>query len=80
MWADDKTSGSLRLLESLEALELGIHGKFELWRALNIAAEIEPALRGVDYERLSARAENQEAQVEAFRLEAAQVTLAEAER
>jgi hypothetical protein len=76
MRADDKGSGALRMIESLEALELGIHGKFSLWRALRAAATVAPELRGVDYDNLLARAEIQEGQVEAFRLEAAKTALA----
>jgi hypothetical protein len=58
MRADDKASGLLCLFESLEALELGIHGKWALWRALSTAAGVAPALRGVAFDELSARAES----------------------
>lgn len=40
MRVDDKSSGSLRLFESLEAIALGIHGKLALWLALSAASEI----------------------------------------
>ncbi|HEY3303611.1 MAG TPA: hypothetical protein VGL70_08780 [Candidatus Binatia bacterium] len=57
MRVDDKASGSLRLLESLEAIALGIHGKLALWLALSTTSEIAAELRGVDYERLAHRAQ-----------------------
>ena len=68
---DDSSRGPLRLLESLEVLGLGIHGKLALWRALGAAADSSPALRGFDYERLTRRAEEQRWRVEVVRLEAA---------
>lgn len=73
---DDSARGPLRLLESLEAVGLGIHAKLALWRALSAAAEIAPALEGVDYERLVQRAEEQRRRMEVFRLQAAKVALA----
>jgi hypothetical protein len=60
-----------RLLESLEVVGLGIHGKLALWQALKTAAEELPPLRGpVDYERLTRRAEEQRRRIEIVRLEA----------
>jgi hypothetical protein len=72
---DDPTHGDLRLLESLEALSLGIEGKRSLWLALSTAAEVSPRLRIADYQRLKQRAEEQRARVEARRLETAKVAL-----
>ena len=72
---DDPAGGALRLLESMEALSLGIEGKRSLWRALAAAAEDAPALQGVDYEGLTRRAEEQRLRVEALRLEAARRAL-----
>jgi hypothetical protein len=72
MRLDDSAHGPLRLLESLEAVELGINGKLALWRALIAAAEVAPALRGaLDYQRLVKRATEQIERVEAHRLNAA---------
>jgi hypothetical protein len=72
MRLDDSARGPLRLLESLEAVELGISGKLALWRALVAAVEIAPALRGaLDYQRLAERATEQIERVELYRLEAA---------
>jgi hypothetical protein len=68
---DDPAGGALRLLESLEALSLGIEGKRSMWRALAEASEATPSLRGVDYERLIQRAEEQRSRVEEVRIEAA---------
>ena len=61
------TSG-LGTFESLEFLELGIQGKWALWRALAVAAETEPRLQGPDFEQLIERAEKQRSQVEQRRL------------
>jgi hypothetical protein len=68
---DDSARGPLRLLESLEVLGLGIHGKLALWGALGAAADSSPALQGLDYGRLAPRAEKQRSRVEVVRLEAA---------
>jgi hypothetical protein len=69
---DDNARGPLRLLESLEAVAIGIHGKSGMWQSLNAAAENFPPLQGlVDYERLARRAEEQRRRVEVVRLEAA---------
>ena len=68
---DDSARGPLRLLESLEVLGLGIHGKLALWGALGAAADSSPALRGFDCGRLAQRAEKQRSRVEVVRLEAA---------
>ncbi|NTU81215.1 MAG: hypothetical protein HGA45_17840 [Chloroflexales bacterium] len=74
---DDSSEGALRLFEGLEAVSLGIEGKRGLWQALAAVASAQPALRGVDYERLIQRAEAQRRQVEAAWLNAALVALAD---
>jgi hypothetical protein len=68
---DDPTDGALRLLESLETVALGIDGKRALWMALAAVADQLPALSGVDYARLTRRAEAQRASVETQRVAAA---------
>jgi hypothetical protein len=73
---DDSAQGPLRLFESLEVLSLGIEGKLLLWRALAAAAEVSPKLRGMDYDRLAERANEQRVRVEPMRLEAARAALA----
>lgn len=73
---EDRASGPLRLLEGVEAVALGIHGKLALWRALAAAAEVAPALKGVDYERLVQRARDQRQRLEGVRLQAAKAALA----
>ncbi|HEU4641132.1 MAG TPA: hypothetical protein VFS44_01670 [Gemmatimonadaceae bacterium] len=73
---DDPSGGPLRLLEALETLGTGIHGKVALWCALAAAAERDPALRGTDYDALARRAEEQRARLEAVRLGAARAALA----
>ena len=69
---DDSGKGELQMLESLEAVALGIQGKAALWRALASAAG--PGKR-VDYSGLEQRALNQFQRVEALRLEAARTAL-----
>ncbi|MGH7930337.1 MAG: hypothetical protein ACREQV_21380 [Candidatus Binatia bacterium] len=73
---DDRAAGSLRLLESLELVSLGIEGKLGLWRALTSAAENSPALRIAGYDRLANRAMDQRRRAESLRLDAARMTLA----
>jgi hypothetical protein len=68
---DDPAGGALRLLEALDAVSTGIAGKRLLWRALAAAAEEVSELRGLDYERLEQRAEEQRRRLEPLRLEAA---------
>ena len=72
---DDSAHGDLRLLESFEALSLGIEGKKSLWIALAAAAEVSPKLQIADYERLKSRAEEQRSRVEAKRVEFAKAAL-----
>ncbi|HEU4342524.1 MAG TPA: hypothetical protein VFU31_13230 [Candidatus Binatia bacterium] len=72
---EDRAGGPLRLLEGVEAVALGIEGKLALWQALNAAAEVAPALRGVDYERLAQRARDQRERLEGVRLQAAEAAL-----
>jgi hypothetical protein len=74
---DDSARGPLRLLESLEVLGLGIHGKLALWHALDAAADASPSLQGVDYERLAQRAEEQRWRVEVVRLETAKTAFSD---
>jgi hypothetical protein len=75
---DDKADGAMRLFEGLEAIGLGIHGKWSLAKALAAASNDVPALQGFDYERLARRSEDQRGRVEIMRLEAAKVALSEA--
>ena len=73
---DSEAAGSLRLLESIEAVALGIDGKRALWRSLAAAAEVDPRLKALDYERLERRAEEQHSRAETVRLDAAKKALA----
>jgi len=73
--ADDESRGTLRRLERLEALALGIDGKSALWQALKAAAELAPELRQMDYEQLVQRAQQQRSRVEMLRVQAARVAL-----
>jgi hypothetical protein len=65
------TRDGLGIFEALEFLEVGIHGKVELWRALAAVAAANTRLQGIDFEQLTARAEKQRAIVENRRLTAA---------
>ena len=47
---DDPQGGGLRLLETFEALSLGIEGKRLLWRSLKTAAVYNSELQGTDYQ------------------------------
>jgi len=73
---DDESGGPLRRLELIELLGVGIDGKRALWAALQAAAEVTPALRDADYERLIRRAEQQRAIVETRRLAVGTMALA----
>jgi hypothetical protein len=66
---------SLRRLERLEALALGIQGKLRLWRALDAASNFNKDLAGVDYSRLAQRALDQHNHVETLRIDAAMSAL-----
>jgi hypothetical protein len=66
----DKEDG-LGTLEALEFLTLGILGKRALWRALALLAPHDIRLAGVDFEKLTERAELQHAATEEQRLRVA---------
>ena len=66
---------ALRLLDGLEALELGIAGKEALWQALATLADQTPELGTMDYPALLARAMDQRQRVETLRLAAARAAL-----
>ena len=61
----------LETFESLEFLQLGIHGKLALWRALAVVSATDARLGGTDFSHLARRAEDQESRVEQRRLETA---------
>jgi len=65
-------AADLETFEALEFLQLGIHGKLALWRALAVAAATDARLKSTDFSRLAERAKEQENSVEQQRLEAAQ--------
>ncbi len=67
-----QSENDLKTFEALEFLQLGIHGKWALWRALDAVAAKDTRLQGTDFANLIARAEIQEAEVDHRRLEAAQ--------
>jgi hypothetical protein len=73
---DDTSNGSMRLFEGLEALALGIRGKWGLWRALAVVSATEPGLQGITYEQLIQQSEDQHRRVEQMRLDAAKAALA----
>jgi hypothetical protein len=75
--ADDPGDGTLRLLEAVETLELGVHGKLGLWKALAANEQLVPVLSMVQYEPLIRQAEAQETLIESVRLDAAQSAFVE---
>lgn len=77
---DDRGTSAMHLFESLEAVSLGIVGKGGLWRALQAAAAVEPALSRTDYPALIRRAEEQCARIEAERLAVAPQVLSHNQR
>lgn len=62
------SSGDFGTFEALEFLSLGIQGKLSLWHALQVVAVTDARLRGLDFETLIARAQEQYARVEERRL------------
>ena len=66
---------SLGLLEGLEALGLGIHGKQGLWVVLAELAPRDARLAGFDFEALQSRGTAQAAVVERERRAAARLAL-----
>ena len=84
-WVGEKASrmklrhsepSGLGTFETIEHLELGIQGKWGLWRALGKVAAGHPALRDTDFELLAHRAADQYARLEWQRIEMAQRVLA----
>src|ERR1700691_4399116 len=66
-----QTDGDLETFEALEFLQLGIHGKLALWRAVAVAAATDAGIKATDFSHLAAQAKEQENSVEQQRLEAA---------
>ncbi len=73
--APRKDAEGLALLESLEVLALGIHGKLGLWRALAVVQPREPLLAELDLDALAWRASDQHERVDRLRLVAAATVL-----
>ncbi|MBA2685849.1 MAG: hypothetical protein H0U66_15295 [Gemmatimonadaceae bacterium] len=69
---DDSSHGPLHLLEAVEMLALGVHGKRGLWTALDASRAAIPALGNVDYAHLTKQAEEQRTLIESVRMSAAQ--------
>ncbi|MEP7088135.1 MAG: hypothetical protein ABI884_12595 [Gemmatimonadota bacterium] len=69
---DDSSHGPLHLLEAVEMLALGVHGKRGMWTALEASRAAIPALGNVDYAQLTKQAEAQGALIESVRMSAAQ--------
>jgi len=84
-WLGEKLSelklrrGDLGTFEALEALALGIQGKLALWRALDIIAEVDPRLEGLDFNQLADSAQRQHSQAEDLRLRSALAAFASAQ-
>lgn len=71
----DSVENPFGRLEMLETLSLGVQGRLKLWRALEVVAPSRPALAGIDFKSLQARAREQHDVIEAQRLEAAREAL-----
>lgn len=67
----DSGNPNLALVQSFEALALGITGKRSLWRTLGALDGNAQSLRGIDFARLEARAVDQIERVESKGLEMA---------
>ncbi|HSS98836.1 MAG TPA: hypothetical protein VLK33_17495 [Terriglobales bacterium] len=63
-----KSNSGLGVFEALEFLELGIHGKWTLWRALGELAHVNSDLDSFDFAKLAESAARQRSEVEAQRL------------
>ena len=72
---DDRAAGSFHLLEAVEAIAIGIHGKAGLWSAL-AAAHIR-GIPAADLDRLVRRAGEQRNRIEELRLDAAKTAFQE---
>jgi hypothetical protein len=83
-WLGEKLSefklrqGDFGTFEALEALAVGIQGKLALWRALQIIAEVDARLGGLDFDELADSAERQHSEAEELRLQSALVAFASA--
>jgi hypothetical protein len=75
LMVDDSTDGPLHLLEAVELLGLGVHGKRCLWVALDDNKDANPVLQMVDYKPLIEQTDAQRGIIELVRLEAARAAL-----
>ena len=73
---DDPSDGALHLLEAVEMLALGVHGKRGLWVALAASRDNIPALATEDFNALTAQAKAQRALIESVRLAGAKAAFA----
>lgn len=64
-------SAELSRLMDIEALSLGIEGKFAMWRALKEVADVDERLAATDFDGLAERAKRQYETLEPYRLQAA---------
>ncbi len=62
---------ALNRLEQIEGLVLGVRGKKALWDALGASLPTDPRFTEIDFDELSANAEQQLAELEQYRLAAA---------
>ncbi len=63
-------SAELSRLMDIEALSLGIEGKFAMWRALKEIADLDAQLAATDFDGLAERAGRQRETLEPYRLQA----------
>ena len=69
-------SAELSRLMDIEALSLGVEGKFAMWRALKEVADVDDRLAATDFHGLAERARRQYEALEPYRLQAAAFSFA----
>jgi len=68
-WKLQRDSGGFGTLEALETLTLGILAKLALWRVLPVIAKVDTRICETDFDKLTARAQEQYARVEQYRMQ-----------
>jgi len=64
-----RDSGGIGTFEALETLTLGILAKLALWRVLPVIAKVDTRICETDFDKLTARAQEQYARVEQYRMQ-----------
>src|SRR5215207_709288 len=77
LYLDDPDQGSLRRVEMLETIAMGIFGKESLWAGMQEAMSSNPLLQTEDFTALRLRAQQQRERLEPLRLAAAKAAFGE---